>query len=190
KEDYFREIHEIYKSGLDNHALLPNGMLSPMTYYNIVISGLKVNAFDWVAWFIPHYKNNLDRPHRDSAYSFNMARLHFAQRNYGEALLLLQKANYRDMLTNLSAKTMALKIYYEQGEHEVLQSHLDAMNNYLRRNRVIGYHRENYLNLIRTTKRMLALPKGKGSAKEILRSQIKTTDPLTERAWFLEMLEK
>lgn len=188
KEQYFREIYELYKSGLETQTLLHNGVLSPMTYYNIVISGLKVDAFDWVAWFIPHYKNSLERPYRDSAYSFNMARLHFARRDYGDALLLLQKANYRDLLTNLSAKTMALKIYYEQGEYEVLQSHLDAMTHYLRRNRVIGYHRENYLNLIRATRRLLMLPKVKGPAHERLRVEIKDTNPLTERAWLLSRL--
>lgn len=189
KEYYFQEIYELYKAGLETQTLLYKGVLSPMTYYNIVISGLKVNAFDWVAWFIPQYKNSLERPYRDSAFSFNMARLHFARRDYDQALLLLQKANYRDMLTNLSAKTMALKIYYEQGDYDVLQSHLDAMTHYLRRNRVIGYHRENYLNLIRATRSLLTLPKARGRAHDRLRSQIEATHPLTERAWLLAMLE-
>jgi hypothetical protein len=188
KEQYFQETYELYKAGLEAKTLLHKGVLSPMTYYNIVISGLKVNAFDWVAWFIPQYKNSLERPHRDSAYSFNMARLYFARRDYGEALVLLQKANYRDLLTNLSAKTMALKIYFEQGEYEVLLSHLDAMTHYLRRNRIIGYHQENYLNLIKATKRLIALPKAKGTAHERLREQIESTNPLTERAWLLAML--
>ncbi len=189
-EHYFKEVFELYKAGLETQTLLHKGVLSPMTYYNIVISGLKVNALEWVAWFIPHYKNSLERPYRDSAYSFNMARLFFARKDYGEALQLLQKANYRDLLTNLSAKTMALKIYYEQGEHEVLRSHLDAMTHYLRRNRVIGYHRENYLNLIQLCKRILALPHIKGSSQAQLRQQIESTDPLTERVWLLDILDK
>ena len=83
---------------------------------------------------------------------------------------------------------MALKIYFEQGEYEVLQSHLDAMTHYLRRNRVIGYHRENYLNLIVMTRRLLALPRAKGFAHERLRMQIEAINPLTERGWLLTML--
>lgn len=189
-EHYFQEVHDLYKAGLETKTLLNKGVLSPLTYYNIVISGLKINALDWVAWFIPHYKHKLERRYRDSAFSFNMARLHYARREYGEALLLLQKANYRDLLTNLAAKTMALKIYYEQGEFEVLGSHLDAMFHYVRRKRVIGYHRENYLNIIRITKRLLALPPSKGPALDRLRHTIETTDPLTERGWFLEVMEK
>lgn len=188
-EHYFHEVHELYKVGLDTKTLLNNGVLSPLTYFNIVISGLKINALDWVAWFIPQYKNNLERKYRDSAYSFNMARLHYARHNYGEALLMLQKANYRDLLTNLAAKTLMLKIYYEQGEFEVLDSHLDAMIHFLRRKRVIGYHRENYLNIIRVTKRLLALPKSNGPARELLRGFIESTDPLTERKWFLEAIK-
>lgn len=187
-ERYFQEVHDLYKAGLETKTLLHQGVISQITYYNIVISGLKTNDLDWVAWFIPQYKNNLERPFRDSAYSFNMARLLFARRDYGEALLLLQKANYRDMLTNLAAKNMALKIYFEQGDFEVLHSHLDAMMNYLRRKRVIGYHRENYLNLIRLTKRLITLPPGKKLAHEKLYQQIESTDPLTERSWLLEML--
>ncbi|MBK8192215.1 MAG: hypothetical protein IPK76_02965 [Lewinellaceae bacterium] len=137
KEYYFQEIHELYKAGLESKTLLNNGVLAPLTYFNIVVSGLKVKDLDWVAWFIPQYKNSLERRYRDSAYSFNMARLHYARHEYGEALLLLQKANYRDMLTNLAAKTLMLKIYYEQGAQEVLRSHLEAMEHYLRRKRVI-----------------------------------------------------
>ncbi|MBK8968213.1 MAG: hypothetical protein IPM36_16415 [Lewinellaceae bacterium] len=189
-EHYFQEIHELYKVGLETKTLLHNGALSPLSYYNIVISGLKVNALDWVAWFIPQYKNSLERRFRDSAYSFNMARLHYARREYGEALVLLQKANYRDLLTNLAAKTQMLKIYFEQGELEVLRSHLDAMSHFLRRKRVIGYHRENYLNIIRAAKRLLALPPQKSPEREQLRQFILSTDPLTERKWFLEVLER
>ena len=189
-ELYFQEIHELYKVGLETKTLLHNGFLSPLNYFNIVITGLKVNALDWVAWFIPQYKNSLERRFRDSAYSFNMARLHYARREYGEALMLLQKANYRDLLTNLAAKTQMLKIYFEQGESEVLRNHLDAMAHYLRRKRVIGYHRENYLNIIRIAKRLLALPAGKGPERAQLRQLIESTDPLTERKWFLEELER
>lgn len=187
-ERYFQEVHELYKAGLETKTLFNNGVLSPFTYINIAISGLKVQALDWVAWFIPQYKNSLERRFRDSAYSFNMARLHYARRDYGEALLLLQKANYRDLLTNLAAKAMALKIYYEQGEYEVLQSHLEAMTHFLRRKRVIGYHRENYLNMIRATKKLLAARQGKGEVRAQLRQFVETTDPLTERAWFLSVL--
>ncbi len=189
-ERYFQEIHELYKAGLATKTLLHNGALSPLNYFNIVITGLNVNALDWVAWFIPQYKNSLERRFRDSAYSFNMARLHYARREYGEALVLLQKANYRDLLTNLAAKTQMLKIYFEQGELEVLRSHLDAMSHFLRRKRVIGYHRENYLNIIRTAKRLLALPPQKSPEREQLRQFVLSTDPLTERKWFLEVLER
>lgn len=103
------------------------------------------------------YKNSLEKPYRESAYHFNLARLEFCKKNYGAVLDLLQKANYRDVLVNLAIKTLLLKTYYELDEYNLLESHLHAMQNYIHRKRILGYHRANYLNIIRYTGKLLAL---------------------------------
>ena len=51
-------------------------------------------------------------------------------------LELIQQTDSNDLLQNLSAKTLALKIYYEIGAYELLRSHLDAMRTFLNRKKI------------------------------------------------------
>ena len=101
---------------------------------------------------------------------------------------MLQKANYRDLLLNLAAKTLLLKIYYELDEFDLLNAHLDAMKNFIRRKAVIGYHRTNYLNIIRFTRRLTNSNLYDRERRKSLKEQIQAEDVLTEKEWLLEQL--
>lgn len=185
---YFYEVAELYKSGLENGYLFENGILSQYTYHNAVASGLQTGAHEWVNHVIHHYKNSLERQYRESAFSFNLARLAFAQKNYGSVIELLQKSNYRDVLINLATKTLLLKTYYELDEFDLLQSHLDAMLNYIRRKRVIGYHRTNYTNIVRFATKLQQLNFAGKKEVDALRAAIENEKILTEKEWFLSQL--
>lgn len=185
---YYREALELYQEGLSKNHLLEDGVLSRFTYHNIVAVGLQVGELDWVRYFINEYKNRLERRYRESVFSFNLARLAYAERKLGHVLELLQKANYRDPLHNLAAKTLLLKTYFDLGELDSLQSLLDAMRNYIQRKRVLGYHRTNYLNIIRYAEKLLRLAPNDRSAAMALREAIEKEEVLTEKAFFLGLV--
>lgn len=185
---FFREALDLYKEGLAKNYLLDNGVLSRFTYHNIVAVGLQTGELDWARYFINEYKNRLEKQYRESSFSFNLARLEYARRNYGFVLELLQRANYRDPLLNLAAKTLLLKTYYELGEYETLESHLDAMRNYIHRKRVIGYHRTNYLNIIRFTEKLIRLNPRDKNAVYAFQEEIGREQVLTERSFFQKIL--
>lgn len=185
---FFHDIMDLYKDGLQKGHLLDNGVLSHFTYYNIVAAGLQTRDYEWVENFIPKYRNVLERTYRDSAYSFNMARLKFARKDYDEALELLQHSNYHEPLLNMAAKTMAIKIYYALGEYDVLDAHLEAFIKYIRRKPGLGYHRDNYLQLARYTQKLVALNRNDKAEMQALRQKIASEPVLTEREWLLEQL--
>jgi hypothetical protein len=188
QKHYFKEVTDLYKSGLEQGILLENGEISTYTYYNVVVAGLQTQDLEWVNFFIYQYKNQLPKQHRDSAFSFCLARLEYTQKNFGAVLELLQKVNYRDTLVNLAAKTLLLKTWFELQEYEALQSHLDAMRNFIHRKKVLGYHRTNYLNIIKYTDKILNLNKLDKSEQQKLRESIQKEENLTEREWLLEKL--
>jgi hypothetical protein len=188
QKDFFHDIMGFYKDGLQKGYILDNGVLSRSTYHNIVAAGLKTLEFEWVEDFIAQYKNYLERSYRDSSYSFNMARLEFARKHYDKALQLLQHSHYYDPLLNLSAKTMSLKIYYELKEHDLLQAHLEALKTYIRRKVTMGYHRTNYLNLVKYTLKLLSVNRFNKKEVEKLQQKIIAEPVLTERDWLLEQL--
>ncbi len=184
--DFFHDILDIYKNGLEKGYLLENGVLSHFTYFNIAAAGLQTREYEWVEQFITQYRPNLERRYRDSTYSFNLARLKFARKEYNEVLTLLQHTNYHEPLMNMAAKTMAIKIYYSLDEYEVLTAHLDAFVKYIRRKPGLGYHRELYLQLARYTQKLVALNWNDKRAVEALRRKIEAEPVLTEREWLLE----
>ena len=185
-----REVFSLYQKALDGGYLFENGVLSRFTYHNIVAAALRCRELDWAEAFIPTYSEYLEASYRDSSLSFNQARLDYARNRFDSVLLLLQKANYRDPLLNLAAKTLLLKTYFMLGEHDLLQSHLDAMRNYIHRKKVIGYHRNNYLNIIRFTERMLSLEPHNRLAKDELRLDIEKEPVLTEKEWLLGVVSR
>ncbi len=186
--DFFFQVMDLYKEGLQTGSLMENGQLSRFTYHNIVAAALQTGEYVWVEQFIQDYKGLLAKEYRESSYSFNLARLAYRRKQYDVALPLLQKANYRDLLLNLAAKTLLLKIYYELTEYDLLHAHLTAMKTFIRRKRVIGYHHDNYLKTVRFTTKLLSLNRYDRAACAALRQEIELDTTLTEREWLLEQL--
>ncbi|MFZ4635577.1 MAG: hypothetical protein ACOYNO_15335 [Saprospiraceae bacterium] len=185
---YFREVFDLYRSALQAGLLIENGVLSPFAYNNIVAIALKVHESAWAETFIHEYTPYLEAKHRESNVQLNLARVAYDRKHYGQALTHLQSADYKDLINNLISKTLLLKIFYETGEFDALDAHLQSMQSFLRRQRVIGYHRDNFSNIIRLTRKlMLHNPKSR-SEVSALQQQIETETPLTEKEWLLDML--
>ena len=183
------DIMDFYKNGLLKGFLLENGQLSRFTFHNIVGAGIQTKEYEWVANFINQYKNNLPRSHRESTFKFSLARLGYAQKQYEEILPLLQNSNYYDPLIALAAKALALKVYYETGEYNLLESHLEAMKIYIRRKSSVGYHGTYYLNLVKFTQKLIQLDPRKRPAREALKLKIMEEPALADREWLLTQLQ-
>ncbi len=181
---YLSDEFNLYKDGLEKGYLLNNGVLSRFAYRNVVTTGLALKEYGWVEKFILRFKDSLEKNHRESMFSFSLARLEFERRNFGQALQLLQKSEYRDLLLNTAAKTLMLKIFYETGEYGALDSHLNAMQRFLRRKDIMGYHKEHYLNTIQFTRKLLETMDGK--ALTILKKEIEAAKSVAEKGWLLE----
>jgi len=185
-EGYLREALELYQKGLETEVLLENGALSRFTYNNAIGIALRLQELDWAERFLHHYRPCLEPGQQEAAFSLNAARLAFARRQYGQVLAHLQRADYRDLINNMVAKTLLMKAYYELGEWGLLESHLRSMRAFLRRKRHIGYHQQNFQHIIRYTQQLLALNPMDKEAAQRLREAIRNAEPLTEKGWLLE----
>ncbi|HNE29040.1 MAG TPA: hypothetical protein PKL15_15630 [Saprospiraceae bacterium] len=184
-QPYFQETLDLYKSALELDLLLENGLLSRFAFNNIVAAALRAGETSWAEDFIHRYRNFVEKKYRDVTYSLNLARVAYTRRDYKTALLHLQRADYKDLINNLIAKTLQLKIFYELGEYDLLESHLASMKTYIRRQAAIGYHRTNYLNIVRYTQQLLQVNLNNTAMIAQLRQQIENEPVLTEREWLL-----
>ncbi len=181
--DYLYHGLDLYKDGLKTGHLLINDQLNRATYINIVAMGLKSKDYPWVHQFIHQYREQLPKQVRESTYRFCLARYEYDQKNYDRVLELINQMDYPDILTGLVAKTLSLKVYYEKGEDKLLEAHLDAMDIYLRRKKVIGYHKNNYRSIIKLTRKLIRVNPYDREAVARLRSEIESTAGITEKTW-------
>lgn len=185
---FAKEGLELYKAGLESGLLIQGGVMSRFTYRNIIAMGIMVGELPWVEKFMYDYKNAIEEKHRESMFNFNLAKLEYTRKNHDLALSLIKKGAYKDLLLNLSAKSLALKIYYELDHYEKLDAHLQSMKAYLIRKKVIGYHRTNYLNLIKYTQKLVEINPFDKVALATLKENILAEEPLLEKEWLLEQL--
>jgi hypothetical protein len=188
-EDIFvHEALDLYKSGLETSALLENDKISPFTYINVFRLAMKVNDTTWARQFLDDYKLKLATSERENYFKYNLARWYFVQNDNNSAMKLLQEVNLKEVLYNLDARQMLLRIYFESKEFLALDSLLESFKTYLMRQKNVGYHSQSYLNLIKFTKKILKLDnKDKGQIEQ-LKQQIEATDLVTEKAWLLLQL--
>jgi hypothetical protein len=184
-QSFLRDQFDLYKIGFDKNYFRSEGVLSRFTYLNAATIGLVLREFEWVEILIKQQREHLAPAHRDSLFSFNMARLEYQKGNYGAALLLLQKAAYKETMLALAAKTIQLKIYYETDEYDLLESHLQAIAAFIRRKKVMGYHRENYLNLLHFVRKLMELNPFSAKEKKAFHEAVEQAKPLAEKEWLL-----
>lgn len=190
QEIYLRKALGLYKRGFEQRILHEDGFISGKTFVNAVQIALKLHEFEWVERFIKDFQLFIEEKQRVSVVNFLLSRLHFERGEYDMAMQLMHGFEYDDLLWNLIAKIMLLKIYFEYRFFDALESHIDALRAYLQRKEILGYHKSNYKNIISLTRKLLHLAPNSLHQKERLRLLITNTNPLTERDWLLAQIDK
>ena len=182
---HVRAGFELYRAGFEKKVFLVDGVLSRFTYRNAAALGLLLGELSWVRAFLDEFRAFIEPKYRDSNYYFNLARWEYEMKNYDAALLLLQHSESEDLLAALAAKTLIAKILFNIGAFDALHSHLDAMQIFLKRHKEISYHRVNYVNFIRFTRKLAT---ASAVQKTELRTAILQEKAVSEKKWLLEIV--
>lgn len=187
---FVREAFELYRDAFASKIILENGSLSRRTYLNSILIALRLKEFDWVEATIRDYTDYIDPAYQDVFRDFCEAKLAFELEDYARARQLLIYFDSNDILISMNAKVMLLKIYYEEDEYDALESMLESMKMYLKRKKVIGYHRDVFQNMLKYTKKLVRINPYDKEKRQVLRAEIETASPLTDRPWLLEQIDK
>ena len=81
-------------------------------------------------------------------------------------------------------------MYYELDEFDALESLLESMRNYIRRKKVMGYHKSNFMNITKLTKKLIKVNPYSPQQLTTLKSEITETNPITtsDKEWLLEKI--
>lgn len=182
---YVEECLRLYLYGIQEKFLYQNDYLSPWTFKNVVKLGFNLKRYIWTEDFIHTYYKHLELAFQNDAFHYNMADLNYRKQDYDNALSHLMEVKYSDIFYNLDAKTMLIKIYYETKEEEALLSMIASFTIYLKRDSQISLNfRQAYLNF---TKLLYQFLKAKPPKVLGILEKIKTTEPLTDRRWLINI---
>jgi hypothetical protein len=187
KITYATEALRLYQYGLESQMLLVDGKISAFAYKNIVTLALNLKEFDWAAYFIETYTPYLPEHLKENYQHFNTAKLAFDRGNYQEAMSLLVQVEYDEILLNIDAKVILLKIYYQQGYHDALEALLESFRVFLHRKETLKSYKKSYINLLYFIRKLIGLLPDKETIEGI-RAEIESTTKLAERKWLLEQL--
>ena len=185
---YVKETFELYKNSLEEGFLLEDGVIPESTFSNIVSLALRLKEYEWTEWFINNFENNLKRETKTSIVHFNLAKLRYQQNNLTESLRHLSTINTKASFLMLGAKVMQLKIYYQLGELNALDSLMENLRIYVQRRKELGYRKKNYDNILYFLRKLLELPTYSKKMVGQLRAEIESAEILTEKEWFLGQL--
>jgi hypothetical protein len=189
EDQYLNEYIELTQTGLENRALMENGVLSKFTFKNAVTAGLKLSKSKWVKDFIENYKQFLHPKERQTVYNYNKAVYYFRTGDFTAAMPLLRQADFADTHADLDARCMLLQIYYETHALDALSSLLDSFSTFINRQKDIGYQKDMYLNLIKFVKKILRGDMKDKAFKQQLITEIEGIAYLAEREWLIEKLK-
>ncbi len=185
---YVNQCLDLYLKGIQQEFLFENGYLSPWNFKNVVKLGFNLKKYDWTEKFIQDYHIKLAPEFQDDALHYNLADLAYRKENYQDAQYHLLLVEYSDLVYSLGAKTMLLKIYYENKEVESLLSLIASFSIYLRRNKKISNNfRETYLNFAMLLSQIVRATKDK--IPKVI-NNINNTELVTNRSWLLQICEE
>jgi len=182
-KEYGRIGLNMYIEGLAKKYLLVNNKITRYTYRNIAMIAIRVDDFEWAENFTEEYKGFLRASDKKSAYHFNKALINYNLQKLDEALDNILEVDFNDHLINLAAKTLQGKIYFELEQVDLLQSHLDSMEMYIIRKKVLGYYKENYRNIISYMRKLIRLNPYDNTKKKKLLTKVNAEKVLTEKSW-------
>ena len=185
---YANQCLDLYLEGIQQEFLFENGYLSPWNFKNVVKLGFNLKKYDWTEKFIQDYYIKLAPQFQEDALHYNLADLAYRKENYKDAQYHLLLVEYSDVFYSLGAKTMLLKIYYENQEIESLLSLIASFSIFLRRNKKISNNfRETYLNFATLLSQIVRATKDK--IPKVI-NNINDTELVTNRSWLLQICEE
>ena len=191
RHEYYNNLFEIFKMQIDQGNILDNDLITAQNYKNIISVGLHLQQFDWVEEFIQNYTDKLPKEVQDNNLKYNLAKVYFYKEEYEEVIDQLREVEYKTLVHSLGGKLMLLKTYYELKESMALDSLIDSFSIYLRRNRLISKDvKQQYMNVLRFTKKLSNIPEYNKTAVEKIEIQINNCKALAAKNWLLEKVEE
>ena len=185
---FYEHLLSIYDWGIDSEIMLENGFVSPTTFRNYVLAGLRYGSFEEVEHFIHERSSLLEKKYRENAMNFNLARVNFYKKDYDSVISFLNKVSYADVFYAVESRMLLQAAYFEKNEFDALESTIDAFTKFLRRDKTLEtFKASGYINFSKYLKRFIQFKEKDYTA---FIDKIKQTTPLYNKQWLIQKIEE
>jgi hypothetical protein len=147
---FLDESLQIYKLELERNLHLDRGYMSSQFYTSAVVTGCRLEEFEWVREFIDKYKKDLKKESREPMYYYGLAFLENHTKNYEKALEHLAKVRADELYLKMDMRLLQCRIYYSLVWNIPLQSLLDTFKKTVQNNKHMKENRkEQFLKFIK-----------------------------------------
>ncbi len=183
--EFFRITLDLFRHGVKKGWLLDYGVMSSLTYKNIIVLCIRMNDLKLAITVLEEYKNLVDVSERNMIYQFCLARIYKEQGLFQKALYLLNTSLFKDPLIELNARVEMIKIYYETQETDLMQNQILSTKSLIRRSKKLGYHRPYYEHFLNHARRLYqTIDISKQECENWVR-EIETEKQCIEKNWLL-----
>lgn len=196
KTEYWREIFELYKIGLDLDLIIADGKMSEASFGNIVRAGCVEKEFEWTKTFIEDYEKYLDENIREAVKRYSLSTLYFGMKEYDEALTYIESYEFTHILHQANSRILTIKIWFEmyvsdKSIFSLLISKLESTEKYFRRKNILTEQkRQESINFILAIKNFADLiQRGKRrKAIKIAMQKYLENRAMISKAWIKEKI--
>ncbi|MBT8232265.1 MAG: hypothetical protein HKO66_11010 [Saprospiraceae bacterium] len=189
--DFYVEYLGIQDWGINEELILQKGILSPTSFRNYVIAGLRIGEYQRVEQYINKNIHLLESTRQDNALNFNLARVNFYKKNFNETVSHLNKVSFDDIWYNLNSKSLLLAAYYELDEIFVLDSTIESYSTFLRREKSIhDNYRKLHLNFVKFLRMITKITNPNTKKVQSLKEKIIAEKQCINKQWLLDKIDE
>ena len=141
KLEYNKVAFNVYTYSIKKRYFIENNQIHRFTLTNAIALGIKTKNFKASELLLNECSQYIETAYQQNTIDFNKAKLFFAKKEYNNALKILLTNEFKDLIWNLNAKYITLKILFELNDLDAFDIHIKAFKLYIKRRSNIGYHK-------------------------------------------------
>jgi len=192
--NYKNEMFLHYKSMIEKKLLLKNGLISPLSYANIIALSCELNELKWSKKFADDFKKNIRKELKVMIYSYGLGLISFTEKKFNEAHEYFYNVYKTNTQLDFKARVYILKCMYEERieySYEFSQAIKSAANFINLQKNVPKNRKRSYINFTKLLQQLYNYSFQQGKFKlSTIKQNIKSQKLLTDRGWIIEKIKE
>jgi len=189
EEKFISYLYKIHRNLEKTGFYEKNKNLQYTDFMSVIICGLNIKEIKWVNYFFEKYKANIAHEVKRDTINLASALISFSLKKYKDCIEQLNKIGYKYTYFYLKSKETLIKVYYEQGEVESLESAIDAAKHYLKRHKdLLSIHYDRYILFLNYITKLVKLDKKQKAEIKQLMKRLDENRGTIAREWLIEKI--